>query len=214
MAGPGSAPVVEGINLSLLRQGIAKSFNKSELSTLCLDLDIEYEDLSGDTLTDKSRELVLYCRRRGQLLALVEYCRQERPHIAWSQAISPQEATSGTVDRREHRHGVEEKSREVYLVHTSRPAKRSGRQGFDVLIYLTRHRADDLSGVEYAEFFLGRYWENKIFKSVNQDDFVGMRTWAWGSVLCTCRVVFQDGYEVMLDRYIDFEMAASVRLRK
>jgi hypothetical protein len=208
MTDRGPAPVVQGINLAQLRKEITKSFTKGELNTLCFDLNIEYEDLSGDRLEDKARELVQYCRRRGRLLALVQYCREVRPHIGWSQAIVPEETTVNAVEQRiQHRHNIEERCREVYLVHAIRRSRVSRRQWFDILIYLVRHCSDDLSEVDYAEFFLGRHWNNRIFKVENRDNFVGISIYAYGPVLCTCRVVFSDGYQVMLDRYIDFEMA-------
>jgi hypothetical protein len=110
--------------------------------------------------------------------------------------------------RIKHRHDIEKQSREVYLVHVTKPSSQPG-QKFDLFIYLRRHRSTDLSTVEYAEFFLGRYWGNRIFKVENEGGSIGLSTSAYGPVLCTCRVVFTDGHEVTLDRYIDFEMARS-----
>lgn len=112
-------------------------------------------------------------------------------------------STKGRID---HRHEIEERNREVYLVHVIEPSKRPG-QKFDVFIYLTRHRSDDLSDVRYAEFFLGRHWANKVYRVENTGSLVGISISAYGPVLCTCRVVFEDGYETFLDRYVDFEMA-------
>jgi len=77
----------------------------------------------------------------------------------------------------------------------------------DVLIYLVAHKDAKLSTVSYAEFFLGKYWGNRIFRAANKEGFVGIGTRVYGPVLCTCRVVFQDNHEVLLDRYIDLEMA-------
>jgi hypothetical protein len=116
-------------------------------------------------------------------------------------------------NRIDHRHEIEERNREVFLVHVIKPSE-SGRQWFDVFIYLKKHRSDDLSDVSYAEFFLGKNWANKVFKVENRDGLVGISISVYGPVLCTCRVVFKDGYEVMLDRYIDFEMVDVVYKRK
>jgi hypothetical protein len=50
---------------------------------LCFDLNINYENLPGDTLEDKTRELILYCRRKGILKALIEDCHHLRPNADW-----------------------------------------------------------------------------------------------------------------------------------
>ena len=53
---------------ALVKQ-IVNSFNLSELRMLCLQLNIDYEDLAGATLTDKSIALVERCRRHHKLEA-------------------------------------------------------------------------------------------------------------------------------------------------
>jgi tetratricopeptide (TPR) repeat protein len=58
-------------------------FNKSELRTLCFDLSINYENLPGDTLADKVRELIIFCHRYGQIAVLVNQCRELRPVVSW-----------------------------------------------------------------------------------------------------------------------------------
>jgi hypothetical protein len=54
---------------------------------------------------------------------------------------------------------------------------------------------------------LGFMWNNQVFKVDNKEGFAGINISAYGPVLCTCRVVFSDNHEVLLERYIDFEMA-------
>lgn len=100
---------------------------------------------------------------------------------------------------------VYDKSRGVFLTHVIRPSTKPG-QTFDVFIYLIRHRSEDLSDVHHAEFFLGRYWGNRVFEVSPRSGFVGVATSAYGTFLCVCRVTFTDGTQVDLDRYIDFEM--------
>jgi len=113
-----------------------------------------------------------------------------------------------SVEQRiQHRHEIENRSREVYLVHVLGPSKKAG-QKFDIFVYLAKHLSDDLSDISFAEFFLGRYWGNKIFRVDNTGGPIGISTSAYGPVLCTCRVVFKDGHEAMLNRYIDFEMTS------
>lgn len=63
--------------------------------------------------------------------------------------------------------------------------------------------------IERAEFFFGPSWGDRVFVSNNDGGVIGVNTSAWGAFLATCRVVFNDGSDpVVLDRYIDFEMAS------
>ena len=114
----------------------------------------------------------------------------------------------------ERRAAVYAAHRGVFLAHVVRPSSRS-EQPFDVFIYLIRHKrhlgpgiaagSGDLSDVRFAEFFLGPYWENKVFPAVERQGFIGIATSAHGTFLCICRVTFTDGTHVYLERYIDFE---------
>lgn len=102
------------------------------------------------------------------------------------------------------RNGVYEKHRNIFLTHVIRPSQKPGQQ-FDVFIYLVRHKSTDFSDVRVAEFFLGPYWENRVFPAVERDGFIGISTAAYGTFLCICRVAFSDGQHLFLERYIDFE---------
>jgi hypothetical protein len=102
------------------------------------------------------------------------------------------------------RHDTYEKNRKLFLTHVIQPSNRPG-QSFDVFIYLIRHKSQDFSDIRVAEFFLGPYWENRIFPAVERDGFIGISTAAYGTFLCLCRVTFSDGTTITLDRYIDFE---------
>lgn len=94
--------------------------------------------------------------------------------------------------------------RNLFLTHVIRPSSKPG-QTFDVFIYLIRHKSDDFSDIRVAEFFLGPYWENKVFPAVESNGFIGISTSAYGTFLCICRVTFNDGSHLYLERYIDFE---------
>lgn len=71
------------MTLANLRNLISTSFNKGELRTLCFDLGVNYENLPGETLEDKARELVDFCQRRGVLKDLIEKCNALRPNTGW-----------------------------------------------------------------------------------------------------------------------------------
>jgi hypothetical protein len=65
-----------------IRQTLVEAFNLSELRTLCMDLDVDYENFPA-TKTGLARELFLYCERRQMVNELIELCRQERPEFDW-----------------------------------------------------------------------------------------------------------------------------------
>lgn len=65
-----------------LRDILIDFFNRTELRDLCFELGVNDEELSGDTINDKARELIAYMRRRSRLNELIETCYRARPHIA------------------------------------------------------------------------------------------------------------------------------------
>ena len=77
----GSATAVSG--LGLLRQNIVTSFNLDEIRGICLDIGINYEELSGETLSTRAISLVSYCQRRQLLTTLTSRCAELRPRVAW-----------------------------------------------------------------------------------------------------------------------------------
>jgi hypothetical protein len=105
----------------------------------------------------------------------------------------------------ENRNKIYEYSRGIFLTHVIKPSKTEG-QEYDVFIYLLRHKSEDFSDVRYAEFFLGSYWDNKVFEAVEENKgFIGISTSAYGTFLCTCKVTFNDNTQIEIHRYIDFE---------
>jgi hypothetical protein len=102
------------------------------------------------------------------------------------------------------RNEIYARNHNLFLTHVIQPSNRPG-QSFDVFIYLIRHKSQDFSDVRFAEFYLGPYWENKIFPAVERAGFIGISTAAYGTFLCLCRVTLANGITITLDRYIDFE---------
>lgn len=78
--------------LRRLRLAIIRQFSLSDLRTLCFDLGIDYDDLSGDTKSGKAIELIESMVRRGRLKELVDAVeagpRIQPPHIALYHRIS------------------------------------------------------------------------------------------------------------------------------
>jgi len=66
--------------LKAMRDCIVQHFSMGEFRTICFDLGVSFDDLEGDTLDDKSRELVLFLNRVGRCPELVLYCREKRPN--------------------------------------------------------------------------------------------------------------------------------------
>ncbi|MCA9970354.1 MAG: hypothetical protein KC425_09065, partial [Anaerolineales bacterium] len=66
-----------------LRRQIATRFNEDELRSLLFDLQIDYENLPGQNLDAKARELVLFMARRSQTDALLNALRNARPGVDW-----------------------------------------------------------------------------------------------------------------------------------
>lgn len=73
---------------------------------------------------------------------------------------------------------------------------------------MSRTTSNDLSDVEKAEFYLGKYWEgNNAYVVHNSGERLGISTSAYGQTLCVCRITFRDGRQAHIERMIDFGMA-------
>lgn len=73
------------IDLVFLQQKLGEHFDLSELKTLCFDLNIDYEELAGDTKTDKTRELVKFGYKTGRIRDIMKSCQELRPQVVWNQ---------------------------------------------------------------------------------------------------------------------------------
>ena len=60
---------------------VTQGFNLDELKSLCFDLGIAFDNLAGETLDAKARELVAYHQRRGELSRLLSVIRARRPNL-------------------------------------------------------------------------------------------------------------------------------------
>jgi len=112
--------------------------------------------------------------------------------------------------RAKQRQEIYSNRRNLFIAHLLTPSKLP-EQKYDIYMYLIRHPDEklpsNLSDVVSAEFYFGKYWGNRVFEATRVGSRIGVATSAYGSFLCTCRVRFEDGYEIILDKYIDFEMA-------
>jgi hypothetical protein len=64
-----------------IRNALRDRFSTEELRTLCFDLRIDYDDLSGGTKPAKAQSLVEYVEHRGQTDRLVAAIRSERGFV-------------------------------------------------------------------------------------------------------------------------------------
>lgn len=83
-----------------IRETLDKYFDDGELRTLCFDLGIDYDNLSGDDKADKARELVRHCERRGRVVALYEAIYHRRPNAFWEREVTrvQKEACGKTIE--------------------------------------------------------------------------------------------------------------------
>lgn len=72
---------VPGVDARALRLSISSAFNLSELKILVLDLNADWEEIPGQTKSEKVVELISYFKRRGQLAELIELVKKERPRL-------------------------------------------------------------------------------------------------------------------------------------
>lgn len=107
------------------------------------------------------------------------------------------------ADWNKYRYGRYESNRDIFLVHTIAPSPDPA-QLFDIFIYLQRHKSQDQSEISHVEFFLGPHWGNQIFHVPNDGGPIGIAVSAFGEFLCVCRISFNDGAEIFVDRYINF----------
>lgn len=68
-------------DLPRLRQILGQYFSDSELRDLTFDLGIDYENIPGNTKTDKAREVILYLQRQKRLQELISWITSQRPDV-------------------------------------------------------------------------------------------------------------------------------------
>ncbi|MFK7800937.1 MAG: hypothetical protein AB8G95_04845 [Anaerolineae bacterium] len=74
-------------NKQNLRLALDASFNVDELKTLCVDLDIDYENLAGEGKEGKIRELIELLDRMDRISDLIAACAVVRPQAEWAALV-------------------------------------------------------------------------------------------------------------------------------
>lgn len=72
---------VGNVDFRALRFALSEAFDKTELKTLVFDLGVDWDEIKGETKTEKIIELVNYLKRRSILNKLLDLVRQERPGL-------------------------------------------------------------------------------------------------------------------------------------
>ena len=80
-ATPGVAVQVNDVALVQL---LEEYFDLNDLDGLCFKVGVKHENVRGDTLSLRCRNLVSYMARRGQMMSLIITAVKERPKVDWS----------------------------------------------------------------------------------------------------------------------------------
>ena len=68
-----------------LRKALMDHFSESDIKSLCFDLTIDYEQLSGENKTEKVISLIAYCDQTDTIPQLIQWCSRHRPNVAWDE---------------------------------------------------------------------------------------------------------------------------------
>lgn len=114
------------------------------------------------------------------------------------------------------RHSSYKVNRNLFLVHRVRPTGRThattSLPTFDVSVYLISHKNfGHLNDVREVQYYFGHHFGLKLgphgtkYVVENGTDSFAVVVNAYGPMLCEARVVFHDGSETTVSRYLDFE---------
>ena len=69
---------------ALLRENLVSYFEVGDLESLCFDLGLDYDGLSGDGKAAKVVKVIEYFSRNGRIVDLIDRCAHLRPTVDWS----------------------------------------------------------------------------------------------------------------------------------
>lgn len=116
----------------------------------------------------------------------------------------------------DNRHRIYNSQRNLFLAHRTMPTGRvhsvTGLPTYDISVYLISHKnIGRLNDVREVQYYFGQHFGLKQFHYgtkyvvTNGNENFAVKINAYGPTLCEARVVFQDGAEVIFNRYLDFE---------
>lgn len=74
-----------------LLQTLTTHMNLDDLKTICFHLNIEEDNVPGDTRDRKAAELISLCQRKSIVVDLLETCRQLNPRAPWPELNLPKQ---------------------------------------------------------------------------------------------------------------------------
>jgi hypothetical protein len=116
----------------------------------------------------------------------------------------------------DRRHKSYEENKNLFLVHRVRPSGQfhpfNKLPTYDITVYLLSHKNfGHLNDVKEVHYYFGQHFglkQNEYgtkFIVRNGTDNFAVRTNAYGPMLCEARIVFHDGSDTNVSRYLDFE---------
>jgi len=114
------------------------------------------------------------------------------------------------------RHASYERNKNLFLVHRVRPTggthSVTSLPTYDVSVYLISHKNfGHMNDVQRVEYYFGHHFGLKLgqrgtkYTVENGTDGFAVMVNAYGPMLCEARIIFQDGTETTVGRYLDFE---------
>ena len=67
-----------------LRHILGEYFDEDDLQVLCFDLQVDYEELPGETKSQKAAALITHMARLDRVAELIDLCSQARPNVPWA----------------------------------------------------------------------------------------------------------------------------------
>lgn len=67
----------------LLQKKIKNTLNLEEYYLLCFRLGVDWDELKGETISNKTSSLISHLKARGQLVELLALLREYRPEVDW-----------------------------------------------------------------------------------------------------------------------------------
>jgi hypothetical protein len=80
--------------LQTLVDVITRHFSEEEIQALCFELEVDYEDLRGDSKSAKARELVAYLDRHNRLPDLRALVGEKRPNVSLADGLEDEDGGS------------------------------------------------------------------------------------------------------------------------
>lgn len=62
---------------------MTEHFDVMEVDSMAFDMNINEDELTGQTRGERIRSLIAYCERRTKMHELIFHCKRHRPNVAW-----------------------------------------------------------------------------------------------------------------------------------